>query len=54
MEHTKCKQCKYFSQYYHGYGVNTITFSERCWWTIKDPEKVSDDECHFERKEDDR
>lgn len=46
-----CKKCPYFKSYYHGSSVGTIQFSHRCWWTLKDPEKITNEECHFEQEE---
>ena len=47
----KCRECKHHTCYYHGFGVGSITFSHRCWWNIVNAEKVKEDNCHFERKE---
>lgn len=42
----KCKECKYFSSYYHGGAVGAIQISRRCWWTLKPIEKISEKECN--------
>lgn len=51
MDINKCRNCKHHTCYYHGYGVGSITFSHRCWWTLKGAEKITEDECHYEAKE---
>ena len=46
MTKEQCKGCPYYSSYFHGGSVGTIRFSNRCWWTLKDPEKIQPEECH--------
>jgi len=46
MDSEKCKGCPYYKSYYHGFGVGSIMFSHRCWWTGRDPANMKDDECH--------
>lgn len=48
MDIEKCKRCKHHASYYHGSNANNITFSHRCYWSILDAEKVTEDKCHFE------
>ena len=52
MDHEKCKGCPYFKSYYHGFGVGSIMFSYRCWWTGRDPAEIRDEDCR--RKEEKR
>jgi len=40
-----CKGCPYYSSYFHGFGI-PVMFSYRCWWTLKDPEKITPEEFH--------
>ena len=40
-----CRSCPHFKSYYHGFGVGSIMFSHRCWWTGRDPEKMQPEEC---------
>lgn len=47
----KCAKCPYYKSYYHGGSVGTIQFSHRCWWTLKDPEKITEEECHYKSEE---
>lgn len=50
MNYEKCKGCKYFSSHYHGGSVGTIQISHRCWWTLKQVEKVAEEECKRDDK----
>ena len=45
MDNERCKGCKYYKCYYHGFGVGTIMFSNRCWWGGKDPADMKEEEC---------
>jgi len=47
MENEKCKGCPYYKSYYHGFGVGTIMFSHRCWWTGRDPANMKDEDCRL-------
>lgn len=51
MTREQCKGCPYYSSYYHGGSVGTIRFSHRCWWTLKDPEKIQPEECRRGKEE---
>lgn len=51
MEISKCQNCKHHTCYYHGFESNYGVTSHRCWWTLKESEKVTEDECHYEAKE---
>ena len=46
----KCKECKYYKVYYHGFGVNMVNLSYRCMWTLKAPENVTETECNKQEK----
>jgi len=50
----KCKNCPHFKSYYHGFGVGSLMFSHRCWWTGRDPADMADEDCRRSGDEDDR
>jgi len=52
MENEKCKGCPYYKSYYHGFGVGSVMFSHRCWWTGRDPADMKDLECHRSTEQD--
>ena len=47
MDTTRCRNCPHFKSYYHGFGVGSVMFSHRCWWTGRDPADMKDEECHL-------
>lgn len=50
----KCKDCPHFKSYYHGFGVGSVMFSHRCWWTGRDPADMKDEDCRRSGDENDR
>ena len=53
MKSEKCKGCRYYQEYFHGFGVNMVYLSYRCTWTLKNPKDVKPEECHKAIKKED-
>ena len=54
MDNARCKNCQYYKSYYHGFGVGSVMFSHRCWWTGRDPSNVNDEDCPLTAAHDER